>query len=398
MTNPVALETDGDVAVIVIDNPPINAGSLAVRRGLVAAIEEAAASASVRALVLVGAGKTFIAGSDIKEFGAPIEKPSLPDVIAALERCPKPVVAAIHGAALGGGFELALACDARIATADAMVGLPEVSLASSPGRAGPERLPRLVGVARAIELIAAGERIRGDAAQSLGLVDAIVEGNLRARGSQLCTRVSSDRKRRVRDMPVPKDEAELIETAEASAIPRRARAGQPFELPSKRSSHRRPMQLTKRSPRSVRCSRTCGVPVKRRPCGINSSRSASPPSIRTWRVCNRGRSNRSPSSVPAPWGRVSLSRHSMAASTSCCWKRDEAALGRGHKAHRGVLRRSREERKVAGCAGVRAAMGDWQPTGRLAAIGIRRSHHRGGVRGPGGQEGSLPAPVLGGAA
>jgi len=131
MTNPIALETDGDVAVIVIDNPPINAGSLAVRRGLVAAIEEAAASASVSALVLVGAGKTFIAGADIKEFGAPIEKPSLPDVIAAVERCPKPVVAAIHGAALGGGFELALACDARIATRDAMVGLPEVTLGNS---------------------------------------------------------------------------------------------------------------------------------------------------------------------------------------------------------------------------------------------------------------------------
>ena len=180
MTNPIALETDGDVAVIVIDNPPINAGSLAVRRGLVAAIEEAAASASVSALVLVGAGKTFIAGADIKEFGAPIEKPSLPDVIAAVERCPKPVVAAIHGAALGGGFELALACDARIATRDAMVGLPEVTLGIIPGAGGTQRLPRLVGVARAIELIAAGERVRGDAAKSLGLVDAIVDANLRA--------------------------------------------------------------------------------------------------------------------------------------------------------------------------------------------------------------------------
>jgi len=217
MTNPIALETDGDVAVIVIDNPPINAGSLAVRRGLVAAIEEAAASASVSALVLVGAGKTFIAGADIKEFGAPIEKPSLPDVIAAVERCPKPVVAAIHGAALGGGFELALACDARIATRDAMVGLPEVTLGIIPGAGGTQRLPRLVGVARAIELIAAGERVRGDAAKSLGLVDAIVDANLRAEAISYA-RGLAGRKRRVRDMPVPKEEAALIETAAASAL------------------------------------------------------------------------------------------------------------------------------------------------------------------------------------
>ena len=141
--------------------------------------------------MLIGAGKTFIAGSDMREFGAPIEQPSLPDVIAAIERCSKPVVAAIHGAALGGGFELALGCDARIATRDATVGLPEVTLGIIPGAGGTQRLPRLVGVARAIELIATGERIRGDAAQALGLVDADRRGQS-ARRSGAATRADLD--------------------------------------------------------------------------------------------------------------------------------------------------------------------------------------------------------------
>ena len=291
MTNPIALETDGDVAVIVIDNPPINAGSLAVRRGLVAAIEEAAASPSVKALVLVGAGKTFIAGADIKEFGAPIEKPSLPDVIAAVERCPKPVVAAIHGAALGGGFELASACDARIATADAMVGLPEVTLGIIPGAGGTQRLPRLVGVARAIELIAAGERIRGDAARSLGLVDAIVEGNLRAEAVSYA-RGLVGRKRRVRDMPVPKEEAELIETAAASALKKgKGRPAVRAAIEAVKSSQTQ--RSTKRSPRSDRYSRTAGLP---RSSALRHQFFAEreSPSIRTWRACNRVPSNRSP--------------------------------------------------------------------------------------------------------
>lgn len=217
MPNPVTIQTEDDVAVVVIDNPPINAGSHAVRRGVVDAIEELAARPAIKAAVLIGAGKTFIAGSDLREFGAPIEPPSLPEVITTIENCSRPIVAAIHGAALGGGFELALGCDARVATRDAAVGLPEVTLGIIPGAGGTQRLPRLVGVAKAIELIATGERVRGNAAHALGLVDAIVEDDLRAEAVQYA-RGLGGRKRRVRDMQVPVEEHGSIEAAAAAAL------------------------------------------------------------------------------------------------------------------------------------------------------------------------------------
>lgn len=157
----VRLERDGDVAVIWIDNPPINAGSAAVRAGLLNAIDEVARDERIVAAVLIGAGTTFIAGSDIREFGQPLAEPQLPMVIAAIEACPKPFVAALHGAALGGGFELALGCDARIAAPETVVGLPEVTLGIIPGAGGTQRLPRLVGVPRALAMICSGERVKG---------------------------------------------------------------------------------------------------------------------------------------------------------------------------------------------------------------------------------------------
>ena len=152
MTKTVHLERDADVAVILIDNPPVNAGSADVRAGLLSAIRSAQADPQFRAIVLIGAGTTFIAGSDLREFGQPLQEPQLPAVIEAIEACGKPVIAALHGAALGGGFELALACDARIAKAGAVVGLPEVTLGIIPGAGGTQRLPRVVGIARAIRM------------------------------------------------------------------------------------------------------------------------------------------------------------------------------------------------------------------------------------------------------
>jgi len=217
MTNPTTIETDGDVAIVVIDNPPINAGSLAVRRGVIEAIEEVAARPEIKAVVLIGAGKTFIAGSDLREFGAPIERPSLPEVIAAIEACDKPVVAAIHGVALGGGLELALGCDARIAARDATVGLPEVTLGIIPGAGGTQRLPRLTGIARAIDLVATGERVRSETARALGIIDAVVDGDLRTAAASYA-RGMNGHKRRVRDIQVAQEHAAPIESAAAAAL------------------------------------------------------------------------------------------------------------------------------------------------------------------------------------
>lgn len=177
--SPVQLHFEGDIAVLVIDNPPVNAGSLAVRQALLATLGELVGS-SVTAAVIMGAGKTFVAGSDIREFGAPLQEPQLPGVIAAIEALPIPVVAAIHGAALGGGFELALGCDGRVATPDAVVGLPEVKLGMVPGAGGTQRLVRLVNVAKAIDLVCSGRRVPASEAFALGLIDALADGDLLA--------------------------------------------------------------------------------------------------------------------------------------------------------------------------------------------------------------------------
>ena len=138
----VQIERAGETAFVVIDNPPVNASSFEVRQGLLAAIKSLAQDESAKAVVLIGAGKTFIAGADIREFGKPLRDPQVPEIIASIEECPKPVIAAIAGAALGGGFEIALGCDGRIATADAVVGLPEVTLGIIPGACGPKSCAR----------------------------------------------------------------------------------------------------------------------------------------------------------------------------------------------------------------------------------------------------------------
>ena len=128
MANKIKIHHDQDVMVITVDNPPINAGSVEVRQGLLDAINILRGDDQLKSAVIIGAGNTFIAGSDIKEFSLPLAEPQLPAVITAIENCGKPIVCALHGAALGGGFELALGCDARIAIEGAVVGLPEVTL------------------------------------------------------------------------------------------------------------------------------------------------------------------------------------------------------------------------------------------------------------------------------
>ncbi|CAN7376039.1 3-hydroxyacyl-CoA dehydrogenase NAD-binding domain-containing protein [Acidovorax delafieldii] len=213
----VRLERDGDVAVIWIDNPPINAGSAAVRAGLLNAIDEVARDERIVAAVLIGAGTTFIAGSDIREFGQPLAEPQLPMVIAAIEACPKPFVAALHGAALGGGFELALGCDARIAAPETVVGLPEVTLGIIPGAGGTQRLPRLVGVPRALAMICSGERVKGAAALAASLVDQIAEGNL-CNAAVAHARSLAGRKHRLRELSVLAGEPQAVADAVAAAL------------------------------------------------------------------------------------------------------------------------------------------------------------------------------------
>ncbi|ABM37444.1 3-hydroxyacyl-CoA dehydrogenase [Polaromonas naphthalenivorans CJ2] len=213
----VRTEQIGDVLLIEINNPPINAGSLTVRQGLTAAIQQLQAQADLVAGVIIGGGTTFVAGSDLREFGQPLQDPQMPAVIALIEACSKPVVAALHGAALGGGLELALACDARIALAGTLLGLPEVTLGIIPGAGGTQRLPRRVGVARAIEMICSGERITADKALALRLIDEVVAGDLQAHAMALARRLAG-RKCRIRDEQVPTEDAAAIEQAEQTAL------------------------------------------------------------------------------------------------------------------------------------------------------------------------------------
>ncbi len=165
---------DGDVLVVTSNNPPVNALGHAVRSGLADAMKEAAADDGVKAVVIIGAGKTFFAGADITEFGKAPQEPGLGAVIDAIEASAKPVVAAIHGTALGGGLEVALGCNYRVAVPSAKLGLPEVKLGLLPGAGGTQRLPRVVGVPEALEMIATGDPISAKKAEAIGLVDWIV--------------------------------------------------------------------------------------------------------------------------------------------------------------------------------------------------------------------------------
>jgi 3-hydroxyacyl-CoA dehydrogenase len=176
----VDLRRNGEIAIVTVDNPPVNALKHEVRAGLAEALRQAREDGAVKAVVIACAGRTFFAGADITEFGKPPLTPSLHDVIAAIEAMPKPVVAALHGTALGGGFELALACHFRVAISGARVGLPEVKLGLLPGAGGTQRLPRLVGPEKALQMIVTGEPIGAAEARDDGIIDEIVEADLTA--------------------------------------------------------------------------------------------------------------------------------------------------------------------------------------------------------------------------
>ena len=191
------------IALIEIDSPPVNALGLAVRSALDGALRQLLADTAVDAVVIACAGRTFVAGADITEFGKPLAPPMLNDIFALIDGAKKPVVAAIHGSALGGGFEFALACHYRIATPSAKVGLPEVSLGLLPGAGGTQRTPRLAGVAAALDLIVFGEPIGAAAAISAGLIDELAgEGALQADAIAFARRLADGNAplRRARDL------------------------------------------------------------------------------------------------------------------------------------------------------------------------------------------------------
>jgi 3-hydroxyacyl-CoA dehydrogenase len=197
----VDLQTERGIAVVTVDNPPVNALKHEVRAGLAAALRRARDDNAVEALVIACAGRTFFAGADIAEFGKPPQAPGLGDVIAAIEAMPKPVVAAMHGTALGGGFEVALACHFRIAVPTARVGLPEVKLGLLPGAGGTQRLPRLVGPEKALRLIVTGDPIGAAEALAEGILDEIADGDPVPAAVAFACRVVAEHRplRRVRD-------------------------------------------------------------------------------------------------------------------------------------------------------------------------------------------------------
>src|SRR6266481_7063962 len=170
----VDLDRRGRIAVLTVNNPPVNALSQHVRQGLRDGLKQAAADGGVDAVVIVCAGRTFIAGADITEFGKPPKEPGLHEVLDLIEASPKPVVAAVHGTALGGGLEVTLACHYRVGVKTARFGLPEVKLGILPGAGGTQRLPRVVGVPKALSMIVSGDPIGADEALKVGLIDDIV--------------------------------------------------------------------------------------------------------------------------------------------------------------------------------------------------------------------------------
>jgi 3-hydroxyacyl-CoA dehydrogenase len=226
MAGSVAATSRGSVRVLAIDNPPVNGLGAAIRRALSHELATALADEDVDAIVISGNGTMFCAGADIREFGKqpPADTPALPDVIDAIEASQKPVVAAIHGVAAGGGLELALGCHARVATADARVGLPEVTLGIIPGAGGTQRLPRLIGVEAALDVIVSGKLIPAAKARALGMIDDIATGDVVDAAVAFAKTISTPR--RTSDGEVAADPS-IFETA-AKSIAKKARG---FEAP-----------------------------------------------------------------------------------------------------------------------------------------------------------------------
>jgi 3-hydroxyacyl-CoA dehydrogenase len=218
-TGPVSYERDGDIAVLTLDNPPVNALAKEVRVALARHLETAVGDDAVAAIVICGAGRNLCGGADIREFNTPARdvEPMSRDLMNLIEACAKPVVAAIHGPTLGGGLELALGCHYRVAAADAQIGLPEVQRGVIPGAGGTQRLPRLIGLEPALDMITSGTPVNGEKAKELGIVDAVASGKVRADAVAFARQVGADNRgpRRISAMTVAGDEADNRNLIEA---------------------------------------------------------------------------------------------------------------------------------------------------------------------------------------
>src|SRR5476651_2850506 len=225
MSDAVLRSTQGRIGILTINNPPVNALAAAVRSGIKDGIEAFGKDGGIDAIVVIGGGRTFIAGADIREFGKPPSGPNLNDVIASMENCPKIVVAALHGTPLGGGLETALGAHYRVALPSTRVGLPEVHLGILPGAGGTQRLPRLTGAKYALDAILSGRHIPAPEAKSKGIVDAIVEGDDLLKGAvahaQMLVAQKAPR-RKVRDLTATLESPDLVKETE-KAIARKSR-------------------------------------------------------------------------------------------------------------------------------------------------------------------------------
>ena len=239
------LAIEGEVALVTINSPPVNALSQAVREGLKRGVEEAEANGAVKAIVIICGGRTFIAGADIAEFGKPPARPHLPEVLDRIENASKPVIAAIHGTALGGGFEVALTAHYRIAVPSAKCGLPEIKLGLIPGAGGTQRLPRLIGVEKALDVILSGTPFGAREAKQWGVIDELAEeGSLRESAIAFARRLIAEKAplKKVRDRTRSSSPArghpeifEAIRKANAQKIPRLRGLGEGDRVGQERS-------------------------------------------------------------------------------------------------------------------------------------------------------------------
>ncbi|MGB1390935.1 MAG: enoyl-CoA hydratase/isomerase family protein, partial [Paracoccaceae bacterium] len=204
MSEAIEYERVGDIAVLKANNPPVNALGMDVRAGLIAGVERAEAEGA-RAILIYGGGRTYFAGADIREFGKPPTKPYLPDVCNRIEASPLLVVSSMHGTALGGGLEIAISTHYRIAVPSARMGLPEVHLGLIPGATGTQRLPRLVGVEKSLDIMTTGRQINAQQALELGVIDRIAEGEPRDIGLTYAQELldAGAPRRAVSEMPAP---------------------------------------------------------------------------------------------------------------------------------------------------------------------------------------------------